>query len=256
MILKHNDIMPALIWNNFLKGSPLLLLLLIASISKAGEPVKAPNLRSWGTYLSQVKFSSSWGLSFELHERSNSFISEHGQFLFRPSLDYHLNNKLIFSVGYTYIHTEPLNQSKSFNENNLWEQLLVINQLKSLQLQNRFRLEQRWIQRFSERSIINYSNRLRYRLNAKINVINWGNKSVFFQAFDELWFVIGNEIESFDFSRNWIYTGLGIDFSKTSNVHIGYLNQLDKTSYQSIYTHVVQLTYQLNFSAVTGSKKE
>lgn len=224
-----------------------LLFIIITNQGVAQESTQYPYLRSWSTFLSQQRLHEKFSLGLELHERPNKFIADHGQFLVRPYFDYHVNDRFLASGGYTFISTKGLEQADPLHEHNVWEQIMLTNQFKAANFQHRFRIEHRWINtNIKERKAI-YNTRFRYRLNAKVPLKEIGSKVLFIQVFDELWFTLADGFESFDFTRNWFYTGIGIDFNKLSNVHIGYMHQFNDFGIAEERTDIIQLTFQQNF---------
>ena len=112
------------------KCFPLLILLSsLMPINLKAQEVEKGKTNSWFSLLNRVELSEKWSISNELHERTGAFLRDQGQFLIRPSLDYHLNRQVEFSLGYTYIHYNPYksyNLPIERNENNIWERSCYI----------------------------------------------------------------------------------------------------------------------------------
>lgn len=214
---------------------------------------------TWFTVLNRIKFAKHWSFSNELHERTGKFFDVQGQFLERPSIDYLMNKNVEFSVGYSFIHVSPYapysNPIKKV-ENNIWEQVVLKNDLGKVHLLHRFRQEHRWVNNvISEKgeyriSGNNYSNRFRYRINASFDIVKFkeGDKSFFFNAFNEIWFSQNAKIIPTDFARNWFYVGFGYKFNKNTNIQLGYMHQYDKVGANKfISTPIMQMTFVKNF---------
>ena len=79
-------------------------------------------------------------------------------------LIYHLQNSASLTAGYAYVKTWPfdesINSAVTSNENRLWEQLILKNNLWRIDFEHRYRLEQRWV----KTEVVDYSTRMRYRL--------------------------------------------------------------------------------------------
>lgn len=238
----------------------MLIVLSIAPKISTAQTVTDGYTNSWFTLLNRFQVTKKWSVSNELHERTGKFFETQGQFLFRPSIDYHLNNQVEFTLGYTFIHVSPYKPYSSpiaKNENNLWEQVVLKNSIGKVRFLHRFRQENRWIDHISSNNgeyKINgrdYANRFRYRfvLNVDVLKIKDSKKSIFFAAFDELWFSQNDHLLPTDFSRNWIYLGLGYAFNPTTNIQAGYMHQYDKVGLNSyISTPILQITLVKNFN--------
>ena len=125
-----------------------LLLLLFNLSTFARERIHHDDTNTWFTLLNRLTFNSKWSVSNEIHERTGAFLSEQGTFLWRPSLDYHLNDNIEFSVGYSYINNKPNdpnpNPKIGVVENNMWEQVLLNSKIGKVNFQHRLREEHRW----------------------------------------------------------------------------------------------------------------
>lgn len=227
------------------------LMLLLVFESKSQDITQAPT-STWFTALNQIKLKNNWSVSFETHERFADALKTQGFFLFRPSIDYKLTPDAILSVGYTFINAqpfEPYSAPIARNENNIWEQILLKQDLGKVNIQHRFRQEHRWTDRIVTDSLgstlegTSFSNRFRYRLTVKRDIF----KKVFVQVFDEIWI---NQTKSGlprNFARNWLYAGLGYSFSDDFNVQLGYMHQFDRVAENSyIATPIIQTTIVYN----------
>lgn len=218
---------------------------------------------SWFTLLNRFQITKKWSVSNEIHNRYGEFLQTQGQFLLRPSLDYGLNEHVEFSLGYSFIHVSPYKPYSlpiTRNENNFWEQIILKNSVGKVKFLHRFRQENRWIDHISkvngENRIngVDYANRFRYRfvLNVDLHKIKDSNKSIFFAAFDEIWFAQNDVLLPTDYNRNWLYLGLGYKFNPSTNIQAGYMHQYDKVGANSfISTPILQVTFTKNFSFVT-----
>jgi hypothetical protein len=232
----------------FLSFSPTLL----------SQSILYNDARSWFLLLNRAQISDNWSITNELHERTFEVFADQGQFLFRPSLDYHFNDNSEASVGYTFINMAPANNSFliNYNEHNIWEQLFFSFTSGKVQFQNRLRQEHRWVERIrlkNKEFVVdgtNYSNRFRYRMTASVDVYTFkknGHK-LFLNAFDEIWLNQNSNLMPTDFARNWLYVGAGYAFNKATKIQLGYMNQYDKVGVNTyISTPIGQLTFIKNF---------
>lgn len=245
------------------KGKQIIIVVLLVfnvMTLKAQETVVYDDTNTWFTMLNRFSVNAKWSFSNELHERTGAFFSEHATFLWRPSVDFHLNNSVEMSFGYSYINNEPnpphKNPKINALENNIWEQILLKHAIGKVNFQHRFRQEHRWFDEiaqnvdgsFSKRGT-DYANRFRYRLTLNTPIKKFLNdKELFFQGFDEIWMPQTARLAPKSFSRNWLYLGLGYKFDAKTNLQIGYMNQWDVLGNDAyISTPILQLTFVRNF---------
>lgn len=221
------------------------------------------NVNSWFLLLNRFYLSEKLTITNELHERTGNFLRDQGTFIFRPSLDYALNDDIEFSVGYSFVRSwpyAPYTQPIPRNEHNIWEQAFIKSKVGKVSIQHRFRFEHRFVDRIvtvpafigfdTFTSGSDFSNRFRYRfiLSFDIAKINDGKHTIFFNSFDELWINQFDNLMPASFARNWIYTGLGYKFDKDFNIQLGHMHQYDKVGANNyISSSIIQLSLFKNF---------
>lgn len=259
--LKNNkSAMPYLIYHKM--KAILFFMILFSCIMpnnlKAQEVVKGQT-NSWFSLLNRLELNDKWSVSNELHERTGAFLHNQGQFLVRPSIDYHLNKQVEFSLGYTYIHSNPYNPYSlpiERNENNIWEQVLLKNTIGKVKLLHRFRQEHRWVNHIEETNG-NYAlngndflTRFRYRFITTFDIHKFQKPEhkLFAVAWDEIWISQSDNLAPKDFNRNWLYLGVGYTFNPTTNVQAGLIEQYDKVGANNfISSPIAQFTLVKNF---------
>ena len=236
-----------------------LLLSAFSCFKMKAQTTTYGELSTWFTLLNRVQFAKHWSFSNELHDRHGKVMNVQGIFIERPSIDYLLNKNVEFSVGYSYVNTHsytPYNLPIPKTENNVWEQVILKNDVGKVHFLHRFRQENRWLDKIvtdGDGSRLDgkiYGNRFRYRfdLSTDIYKIKDSEKAFFFHAFDEFWFTQNKHLLPADFARNWMYLGVGFKFNKSCNIQIGYMNQYDKiNATKYISTSIIQTTFVKNF---------
>jgi len=216
------------------------------------------NTNSWFLLFNRFQISERWSVTNELHERTGKILEDHGLYIIRPSIDFQLNEEVEFSVGYSFVQTEPYApypMTGSTSENNIWWQAMLKNNIGRVNFLHRFRQEHRWIETQSDinessQSVSDYANRFRYRLTISLDLLKLQNDdAVFAVLFDEIWLTQDDKMVFTDLNRNWLYMGLGYRFSPSSNLQFAYLYQTDKLSENTfIDSPVLQLSFFKNFS--------
>jgi len=241
----------------------LIALILFFQVSAGFNGIHAQeitdgSLNTWFLQFSRLNLNEKWSFTNELHYRTGEFLSNPGLILIRPSVDYHLNKEVEFSLGYTLVYAEPFEpyslQAPAF-ENNLWWQAWIKNKIGNTSLQHRFREEHRWLDNLVqtengdfEKDGANFVNRFRYRFTVIFDLIKLNDDALFCVVFDEVWLSQNDQLLFTDLNRNWLYGGLGYRFSKNSNLQLGFNYQSDKVaSGEFINSPVIQLSYFHNF---------
>ena len=195
-----------------------ILFLLITSIaftqnSKTG---------SWDIIALNAKLKKEWTLYLETQTRSQSIASNFYYHELKGGLQYNLpnNNSLFVGTGNYVTYPFPGNYKSpaTTKEFRLWEQFVFNNYIGRVQLEHRYRIEQRWVNGV-------YSNRFRYRINPTIpiNHSSLVPKTVYATTFEEVFFTDNAPY----FLRNRFFIGTGYKFTNTFTLQGGFIRQFD-----------------------------
>ncbi len=236
---------------------PIQIILIIVFLLFLGNPqIFAQKqiddqLHGWVVYQGNHKLNKQINVHTEYQWRRANGFSEWQQSLARVGLDYQFNKALTFSGGYAWVVSYPYGSqpiAMQTNENRLWEQVNLVQQLNKLQIQHRYRLEQRWIDTV-------FRQRIRYRAQVIIPLqaayLTKGN-GLFLNVNDELFLGFGNGIEKNILDQNRFITALGYRFKPDFNIQFGYLNQMvfkaNGIQIERNHTLWTSVVYNLNFS--------
>lgn len=183
---------------------------------------QSSDLGNWLIYFGNKKISSKWNWHHEVQYRNYNAVGDLEQLLLRTGVGYNLtenNNNLL--LGYGFIHSQNYldfsTDKLNINEHRIYQQFITRQSISRVQVQHRYRFEQRWID--------NQDFRLRFRyflsLNVPINNTSMTDKTWYGSMYNELF--INNKEGIFD--RNRLYLGLGFKLNKTAKFEIGYMNQ-------------------------------
>lgn len=175
---------------------------------------------NWLMYFGANRISDRFSIHTEVQHRNYTVAPVNlEQLLLRTGLNYHISSNAMVTAGYGYIANYAFEGEESgpeIEEHRIWQQLILTQKLDRIKFEHRYRVEQRWVEK-------DYRNRFRYRLMFFIPV----NKpalepgSVFIGVYDEIF--INSEEEFFD--RNRFYAALGYQFTGSTSVQVGMLNQ-------------------------------
>ncbi|MCA8831605.1 DUF2490 domain-containing protein [Hymenobacter pini] len=184
---------------------------------------------AWLMLFSDARLSKRWGLHTEV-QVLRTRTSELGfQNVFRGGANYYATNSLLFSAGYAYSQAvaEDNVPDAAGPEHRLYQQVQLRDAKSRIQLQHRYRVEQRWVRLQPDHSFT-YLNRMRYQLRLVMPLLGreLTGGTPFLVAADEIFLGFGRRENGRVFQQNRAYLGVGYQLSKASSVEVGYLNQL------------------------------
>ncbi|MFN3324509.1 MAG: DUF2490 domain-containing protein [Bryobacteraceae bacterium] len=189
------------------------------------------NYNGWYMYYGNHEVADRWSVYFEAQARRNDVVTKWQQYLFRPALNYQVNNKLIVSGGYAFIDTFRYGQfpvAARFPENRIYQQAAIAHDTKRVALQQRIRFEERWIGVMapdpsggSSVASWRYQNRFRYLLRANIALAGrW-----YLGVYDEIFLNVPPNIGASAYDQNRLYGAIGYNFTAPVRLELGYMNQ-------------------------------
>ena len=211
----------------------LLLLLLHPGMAQQLAPTPPASSGSqsntWLMFLSDVRFSPHWGLHAEAQVLRTHTAEQGLQNVLRAGANYYATDNLLLTGGYAYSRAFPDAgyPLPTAPEHRLYQQIQLHDTGSRVQVQHRYRLEQRWVQLQPAQNRV-FLNRMRYQLRLTMPLI--GKELAagipFVTASDEVFVGFGRREGQGLFKQNRAYAALGYQLSKAASVEIGYLNQL------------------------------
>ncbi len=159
------------------------------------------------------------------------------QSLLRFGLEYEINPKVSVMGGYAWIKTFPYGTQPilhEFNEHRMFEQVNLKDKAGRLEVQHRYRIEQRFLEQYALNSSGNvvqvdpvFRNRIRYRALVMLPLSRktMGDQTLFLSINNELFVGFGKGIAKNPIDQNRFITALGWRFNAQTNIQVGYLNQ-------------------------------
>ncbi|MGQ7946449.1 DUF2490 domain-containing protein [Flavobacterium sp. WC2509] len=190
---------------------------------------------NWFIYFGNQKINNRWNFHNEVQYRNYNFVGDLQQLLLRTGIGYNLsenNNNIL--LGYAFVYSEPYisgtdDKSKT-DEHRIFEQFITKQQFGRVNIQHRYRFEQRFIED-------DYKMRLRYflSLNVPINKKEMDKNAIYASAYNEIF--INTEASYFD--RDRIYGGVGYCFNKSLKMEVGVMSQIlsnsSRTQFQIMF---------------------
>jgi hypothetical protein len=208
-------------------------------------------IHGWAVYQGNHKLNSKIDLHTEYQWRRADGFANWQQSLARVGLDYRLNPNCTFSGGYGWIITYPYGSqplAAKTQEQRLWQQVNLKAQYGSIQIQHRYRLEQRWIDTM-------FRQRIRYRAQCIIPLQKTylaQGKGLFMNVNDEVFLGFGKGIAKNILDQNRFIAAVGYKFNSNLNIQLGYLNQfvIKANGVQMERNHTIwtSVVYNLDFT--------
>lgn len=249
----------------------LIIFLFFISSSVFSQKQISTQSHAWVVYVGNHKISERWGILTEYQWRRNDFFLQWQQSLLRFGIDYYGKQGEQYSIGYAWAKTFPYGSQPIAHlndEHRIWEQFMLKNKVGRIELNHRYRLEQRFIESWVKNSNDDFAQdgylfrqRIRYRILAitPITRKEMKDNTLFFSFSVEPFLGFGKGIGKNILDQNRLYAGFGWRFNKNVNVQVGYLNQyiVKSDGIRSERNHTLQfgMTYNLDFSKQeVGSK--
>ncbi len=209
----------------------LLLITSVTTIAQSSETAR--NNDMWFLNVTRFNMGEHWRFENELHLRRTSFLADDKQIIIRPSISYAVSPALRFHVGYTHVVSYPYGDQPikiKTPENNLWVQATLNHEIERVKFSHRYRLEERWIGQADQQPDGSYeidgsvqSSRFRYRITGTRKL---ADNTTYLIVFDEFFINSSKEAGLNRFDQNWVFGGLGYEFSSALKLELGYMWQL------------------------------
>jgi len=215
------------------------VILLFSQLANAqNNRMNTYNNIGWYNYFGTLKVSDKVGIHTEYQWRRDHFIKNWQQGLLRVGVNYNLNPRVLFRVGYAWIETFaygeiPINElGRDYTEHRIFQMIQLSHKEGILDLSHRFILEQRFVGRYSAANVIRedqypFLNRLRYMVRVQIPLKGKEvkDKTPYVAVYNEVFIGFGKNVNSNIFDQNRVGVLLGYCFNKNIRIEGGYLNQ-------------------------------
>lgn len=196
-----------------------ILFFLLSLVDLAGQPAE---LGSWNVFNLKYNHSEKWSLFGEAQIRSLRFYHHFHYYEYKAGFNYHPVKSVRITLGagqyQTFSEGGDFVLPKRSDEFRLWPQVSFLQNIGKLTIEQRYRLEMRWISG-------KYRNRFRYRVGFSVP---FGKDTKGFKPFQAS---LSNELFFTDkepyFERNRIQLALSYKLSRNATIQLGYLHQFD-----------------------------
>ena len=187
----------------------------LALVSMIGAPPVGsaePDLQLWVPVQLIHPVGKKWAVSIQAETRLQDDISEFSQFVLKPAVNYHFNDRFALSVGYKWI-----DKFEQANENDFWQEFHIIRRVDDLVTGFQIRLEERFInERDGVIPRVRFLEHLSHPIGEGPNYVT-GVGAVRFNLSSNG----TGPVSGFEQSR--LYAALGRHFGKRTQFEVGYL---------------------------------
>jgi hypothetical protein len=159
--------------------------------------------------------------------RRNHFMADPGFYFVRSGLQYHFNKNFTVAAGYAHLWMAPTTPGwKTYaNENRIYQQAQYNTTIGKINLVQRLRNEQRWVQKIVNDKLSGqnrFTNRLRYLLSVTIPVFK-NKKLPSLVLADELHIQFGKEVVYNTFDQNRYFIGIKQNINHQLSFDMGFM---------------------------------
>ena len=224
-----------------LRSYPLLLCLVLAVNGVAQvQRSNDANGNVWTSHWGDHRIHEQWSIHTEGHWRRTDLGARWQQLLLRPAVNFHMNEQVMFTAGYSYYANYPYSTYPiAFRnwEHQLWQQVQLTHTIGRVRVQHRFRMEERFLARMKpteadpakgELDRYTYQNRFRYRVWMTVPLGKHEKvvPGVFtLNFYDEVFLNFGDASRLDHINQNRISALLGYQVCGPLNILAGYLYQ-------------------------------
>jgi hypothetical protein len=233
-------------------------LLVALSVRAQKEIVTQEN--AWLVYIGNHRVTDQVGFHTEYQFRRAEIFQDWQQSLLRLGVDYYTKNGEQVTAGYAWIKSFPYGEqpiAHANNEHRIWQQFIAKSKLNRIDLQHRYRLEQRFIENWlgpdngtymKDGHAFRQRARYRFQITFPLSRKELSDNTLFFIANDEVFIGFGKGIGKNVLDQNRLYSALGWRFNQACNMQLGYLNQysIKKDGIHAERNHTLQATLLYN----------
>lgn len=219
----------------------------------------------WYNYFGTIKVSEKFGIHSEYQWRRNNIITNWQQSLLRVGLNFNLNPRVLFRLGYAWIETYPYGDypingfGKDYTEHRIFEMVQLSHKEGIIDFSHRFMLEQRFVGKYSSSDLTSEDefpllNRVRYmmRLQIPLKGKEMKDKTPYMALYNEIFIGFGKNVNANILDQNRIGFLIGYRFNKNIRIEGGYLNQTlqfgRQINGQSVFQNNNGIIFNANFN--------
>ena len=200
--------------------------------------------QTWFGYFNQTRLTKRSGIWVDLHQRfTGDFHHEPSLTLGRIGYIYYVSDHLRLIVGDAFVKHYAHGAGPDIPEHRPWQQLQWIEKKSNLTVVQWLRVEERFRKNIVEGELMDdYNFNWRFRYNLLITVPLKGKEigphTPFAVFNNEVHVNAGKNIVNNYFDQNRLFLGLGYQFTKHFNAHLGYMYIFQQLPAEKQFVHI------------------
>jgi len=190
------------------------------------------NAVSWLMYAGHHPTAAHWGVFTYIHAGRAHFLTVWQQLVIRTAATYRFSPHVQVAAGYVWTRTGRYGDfpaPKPYLAHRAYEQLVLKQEFKHLDIEHRYRVEQRWLQNFTSGDAYSwgYDNRFRYQLKGTLPISKAGDEGQRWHLFGagEVLLHSGPNHGPDIFNQTRALGGIGYRFSMQNKIEFAYQHQ-------------------------------
>jgi hypothetical protein len=173
------------------------------------------NKHLWVNYSGEHAIRGKYGIHFDAQWRRSDLGTIWQQYQLRPALNVRVSPDVLLTAGYAYTRAYPYGDfpvAAAFPEHRIYQQMLVTKRAHGLSVQQRTRMEQRFIQypNTAPHKSWTYQNRFRHMVRVEIPLSSPDNANRWYlPVYDEILLGIPPNYGARSFDQNRLAAGIG-----------------------------------------------
>ena len=242
----------------------VLLFIFIYTGNIYAQKIIQPQTHAWVMYVGTHKLTENVSLMTEYQWRRADGFNDWQQSLLRFGLEYNFHPNFSLMAGYAWVKTFPYGEQPvlhEFDENRIFEQVNLKNKIGKIEVQHRYRLEQRFLEQYAKDASQNivqldpvFRQRMRYRAMLTIPLTRKDkvDHTLFLNLNNEVFLGFGKGIGKNILDQNRFISALGWRVNQNLNFQLGYLNQFvvknDGLKMENNHTLWISTTFNVDFT--------
>lgn len=227
----------------------LTVLLFLSMISKTYSQTET-QYAGWLAIYHKQKITEKLGYMLDVQYRTDKQFSKTSAYFFRPGITYDVTKNQTAGAGYVIFgsYEDEASSRIFYAENRIWEQYQIQAKIGKASLNNRLRLEQRFIN--TENG--GFSQRLRYYIRSQVPLVKVDTsfeKGIYMALQNEVFVNIRHKERAGNsfLDQNRSYVSFGYRFSKKIDAELGYQYIYSKNPDGNLRNNVFQLAVYTDF---------